>query len=125
MGTKRTKGKKTAGKSVALVDKKSAGLLKKAQDKPMGGLTWKGNVAGDAVGGEILSFKEEQGKYGPQMVVIVDTPEGPRRVFCNESLKRALDEEGAKPGKRVVIVFKGTVSTRRGRPFKVYSASVA
>ena len=117
------KGEK--GTPTILAANKLKKLVKRADEKPNSGGSWKARVIGDAIAGEILSMKEEQGRYGPQTVLILDTPDGPRTVFTNDSMKRGLEEERAKAGKDVAIVFKGEVPTGKGRPFKLYSVAVA
>lgn len=120
---KKKKGKRGDGVRV-LADRRNVALVKAAQDKPASGGMWKGLTAGDTICGELLSMKEEQGKFGPQIVLVVDTPDGPRTVYTNESMKRGLDEEGAAKGDTVAITYRGNVATGRGRPFKLFAVAV-
>lgn len=124
MAKSKVKGKAGKGKATVIGGKDMAALIKAAQDKPSSGGSMKFQNEGDCIAGKILSMREEDGKYGKQTIIVLDTPDGPRTVYANASMARGLEEGQAKVGSKVAVVFKGTMSTGKGRPFKLFSVAV-
>lgn len=106
-------------------DSALAALIKSAQSKEIGGGIWKPKKDGDSIGGEVVSLREEQGKWGAQTVVALLTKDGAFSVYANASLERQLSDNKVKIGDRIAIAFRGKVKTRKGRPFGVYAVAKA
>jgi hypothetical protein len=128
MAKSKVKGSKAGkGKASIVAGKDMAALVKAAQNAPTSGGSMKFANEGDTIAGKILSMKEEESKFpgrGPQVVLVIDTPDGPRTTYCNASAEQGLKNGGAKVGSKVAIVFKGTMNTGKGRPFKLFSVAV-
>jgi hypothetical protein len=107
--------------AVRPTDKASADLLAQLDGAKAAGGTWRAEVPGDTLVGEVLSDKVEEGKYGEQRVLVIATTDGAQTVFANASLDRALVAEGVEVGDTVGIQFKGGVSVGRGRPMKTFA----
>jgi hypothetical protein len=122
-------------------DKSVAALIKDAQEKPTGGSFFKFEAPGDVIAGTFISAKEEDGKFGPQLQVTVDTKEGPRMFSCTSSLAELLVDEGVAigtgsgkgrsfsgnpkmRGKKLAVVFRGSRPSGRGHPFKLFAVAV-
>lgn len=122
-------------------DKSVAALIKDAQEKPAGGKFFKFEAPGDAIAGKIVSAREEDSKFGPQVKVTLDTKEGPMTFSCTSSLASILSDEGIlvaggdkedptykfEPkarGKLLAVVFREQRASGRGHPFKVFAVSV-
>lgn len=100
-----------------------ASRLKAAANSTLSAAIWKPEVEGDGIGGEIASMREEDGKFGAQTVLVLLTESGAFTIYANASLKRGLDDIKAKVGDKIGIVFRGSTTTGRGRPFRLFSVS--
>ena len=107
-----------------IADKGLAALVKEAASAEVGGSIWKPKVEGDAIAGEVVTLRDETGKYGRQTVLSVLTDSGAYTVYANASLERGLVQGKVKTGSKIAVVFKGRVKTGRGRPFAIYSVAV-
>jgi hypothetical protein len=121
--TTKTKKAPKRTKPETLADARAMKAIRAAEQAPAGGSAWFPQVEGDAIGGVVLSMREEQSKFGPRLNLILDTPKGPKTVFCNKWLENCLEREGVKAGDRVGIVYKGERPTGRGRPSKAYTVA--
>lgn len=99
--------------------------LRKAENKPMGGASWKGKKVGDCIGGEVVSMQEKDMKYGPVLCVTINTSEGPYTILCNDPLTEEMKREKIKVGNEIVILYKGEVPTDKGHPARIYAVSKA
>jgi len=137
MAKKGTKGKAKRAASKAKKSKRSkaetvgaskadAALVKSAKEKEVGSRSWKPELEGDAIVGDVLSYgKGISTRYGEATVLVLGTPDGAYTVYCNAGLERGLDDLAVTEGDRVAIVFKGKVKTKRGRPFKLFAVEKA
>lgn len=117
---KKTKSKIEGENLLTAKDKAFASTAKMAG----GGQIWKPAKEGDGISGTLVSLKEQQGKFGPQMVALIKTPAGDTRmVYANKSVAEGLEQSKAKVGMKVIIVFKGEVKTGKGKPFRTYAVA--
>ena len=112
--------KRNARKTAEVVGKDDALLKEVSEAQAVGGF-WRPSVEGDTIIGEVLSMREETGKYGKQLVVIIGNRDGAQTLYANANMRTGLEYQGVQPGDRVAIQFKGTMSIGRGRPMKLFA----
>lgn len=96
-------------------------LLAAADKAEVSGQTWKPQVPGDSIVGEVLSLKKDaKTKFGAATILILGVSGGATRVFCNKSLEDAIEEHGVKLGDRIAVQFKDSINTGKGRPFRLF-----
>jgi hypothetical protein len=86
--------------------------------------SWQPTEQGEHITGKLLSSSEEKGKYGEQRVLHIETAEGVRKVYCSTVLESEFQRVQPTNGQHVLILFKGTYSTGRGRPAKLFGLSI-
>lgn len=98
-------------------------ILAQLDARKMSGAIWPGKapVEGDTIIGEVLSMKEEKGKFGPQSVILIGTNQGAKTVFGKTILDREIAENKVAVGDRIGIQFKGTAPSGKGRPAQLFA----
>lgn len=121
--------------------KDMAALIKEVQEKPCGGKFFKFDAPGDSIAGKLISVREEDGKFGVQLNVTLDTTDGPMTFSCTESLGNMFADEGVvsktgegkaaswtfnpkTKGRKVAVMFRESRASGRGHPFKVFALAV-
>lgn len=137
MGTKRhnasknkSRTKARAGKRLVFEEKCPPGLSpseRKAWEAAAvhaGGAVWTPEKPGDMITGKLLSSQEEKSKFGPQRVLMLDTKDGKKRVYCSTVLASEFERAAPKVGQTLLILFKGLAGGKRGRPAKIFGLSI-
>lgn len=98
-------------------------LLAQLDARKMSGAIWPGKspVEGDTIIGEVLSMKEEKGKFGPQTVILIGTAEGAKTVFGKTVLDKEIAENKVVVGDQIGIQYKGTAASGKGRPAQLFA----
>ena len=73
---------------------------------------------GDQIYGTLKQLGYEDGQYGPQLTMVLDTDDGTLKVYCPAALRREVEENMPAVGMDVACKYFGMGESRSGREFK-------
>ncbi len=86
---------------------------------------WSPNKIGDKIVGYLIHVEVVSTKFGPRPLMLLDTDDGTRKVWCSSvGLRASLSEQNPQVGDKVGILFTGEEDTGKGNPMKVFKVKV-
>ena len=79
---------------------------------------YKFETPGDQIFGRLKKIGYEDGQYGPQLTMVLDTDVATLKIYCPAALKREVEEHMPAVGMDVACKFFGMGESRSGREFK-------
>jgi hypothetical protein len=82
---------------------------------------------GDSYTGKFVSYEQGvEGKFGPENILILDSPTGELSIRCPAILARTLAENARHltPGVKVTVTYVADIPTNKGKPAKKIEVDV-
>src|SRR5262249_26847320 len=85
---------------------------------------WKPERPNEVLAGSIRELKYSTGKFGKQLVVVVETEDGDVIVYTNKTTAGQITKQKARVGDEIAIRYFGKEQTFNGNTTKVYGVLV-
>lgn len=88
-------------------------------------LQWSPEKVGDKIVGQVSSVEVVATKFGPRPLLVLETDDGPRKVWASAArLRSGLAESNPQVGDKLGILFSDEEDVGKGNPMKIFKVKV-